>query len=62
MENPVAVKVLTSIQELEHDALDGCWWNSMPCWLCVVMNDLKEIMLGVFKHHKDTLVFKDDLD
>ena len=28
----------------------------------MMVNDLEEIMLGVFKHHEDTLVFEDDLD
>ncbi len=27
-----------------------------------MLNDLQQIMLGIFKHHKDTLVFEDDFD
>ena len=34
----------------------------MACWLRVVMDDLKEIMLCVFKNHKDAFIFEDDFD
>ncbi len=28
----------------------------------MVMDDLQQIMLGILKHHEDTLVFQDNLD
>jgi hypothetical protein len=33
----------------------------MSLRLSVVMDDLKQIMLGVLEYHEDTLVFQDDL-
>jgi hypothetical protein len=53
---------LAAVEELEHDAFDGAWWDRMPCWLRVVMDDLQEVVLGILEDHEDALVFQDDLD
>lgn len=34
----------------------------MSCWLRVVMDDLEEIVFGIFEDHEDALVFEDDLN
>ena len=61
MEHPVRMEIEESIQELEQYRLDcGCrYWMSTR--LCVVMYDLKKIMLSIFEDHEDTFVFKDGL-
>lgn len=55
------MKVLTSVEELEHDAFDGGRGYRMTRLLCVVVDDLQEIMLGVLKHHEYALVLEHDL-
>jgi hypothetical protein len=62
VQDPVGMKILTTIQELEHDAFDCCRGNWVTGWLRVVMDDLEEIMLGVFENHVDTLTFQDDFN
>lgn len=62
MQHPVSMQVLTTVEELKHDAFHGSWWNGMPRWLGVMMYDLKEIVLGVFEDHEDTFIFEDDFD
>jgi hypothetical protein len=61
VQNPVSMEILTSIKQLEHDTLHRSRWNGMTSRLSVVMDDLQEIMLGVFKDHEDAFVFQDDL-
>ena len=34
----------------------------MACWLSVVVNDLKKIMLAVFEHHEHAFVLENDFD
>ena len=34
----------------------------MPSWLSVVMDDLEEIVLGIFEDHEDAFVFEYDFD
>jgi hypothetical protein len=34
----------------------------MSGWLCVVVNDLQEVMFTVFKNHENAFVLQDDLD
>jgi hypothetical protein len=40
VKNPIAMKVLTPIEELKHDAFDSRSRDGMPRRLCVVMNYL----------------------
>lgn len=56
------MQILTTIEQLKHDAFHGCWRNRMPCWLSVVVDNLQEIMLSVLENHEDTFVFEDDFD
>ncbi len=56
------MEILTSVEQLKHDTFDGGGRDGMPRWLGVVMDDLQEVMLGVFEDHKDAFVFQDDLD
>ena len=60
MQNPIGMQVLTSIQELKHDALDSCWRDRVPSRLRMVMNDLEEVMLSIFEHHEDTFTLQDN--
>lgn len=34
----------------------------MPCWLRVVMDDLEQVMLGIFKDHENTFILQNDFD
>jgi hypothetical protein len=55
------MEILTSVQQLEHDALHRSRRDGMTSRLGVVMNDLQEIVLGVLEDHENTFVFQDDL-
>jgi hypothetical protein len=61
MQDPVGMEIEQSIQQLEHDRPDHGRWNSMPLRLSVMMNDLQQIMLCIFKYHEDAFVFQNDL-
>lgn len=56
------MEILTPVEQLKHDAFHGCRWDGVPSWLCVVVNDLEEIVFGILKYHEDALVFEDDFD
>jgi hypothetical protein len=55
------MKILASVEQLEHDTFHRGRWDGMTCRLGVMMDDLQEIVLGVLKDHEDTFVFQDDL-
>mgnify|MGYP005989068821 CR=1 FL=1 len=62
MQDPVGVKVVAAIEQLEHYTFDGGRRNRVARLLGVVMDDLEQVVLGVVEYHKDALVFEDDLD
>ena len=55
------MEVLTTVQELKHDTLDGCRWDGVSRGLRVVVYNLKQVMLGILKHHENTFILQDDL-
>lgn len=50
------------VEKLKYDVFDGSWRNWMLRLLCVMVDDLKEIMFGVFEDYENVFVFKDDFD
>ena len=62
VQHPVGVQILTPIEQLEHDALDGAGRDAMARLLRVVVDDLQQVVLGVFEHHEDALVLENDLN
>jgi hypothetical protein len=62
MEDPVGMQILAAVEQLEHDALDGGWWDRMARLLCVVVDDLQQVMFCVLKDHEDALVLEDSFD
>ena len=56
------MQVKQTIQELKQYGFDRGCRNSMSSWLCVVVNDLQEIMLAVFKDHINAFLLQDDFD
>ncbi len=56
VEDPISVQILATIKQLEHDAFDSSRWDRMPRLLCVIVDDLQEVMLCVFEHHIDAFV------
>lgn len=61
MQDPVGVQVLAAVEQLEHDALDGLRRHGMARLLCVVVDDLQQVVLGVLKDHEDGFILQDDL-
>ena len=62
MEHPISMQILTPVQKLKHDAFHGGRRDRMSSRLSVMMDDLQQIVLGIFKHHEDAFVFEDDFD
>lgn len=62
MEDPVAMQILATVEQLEHDTLHGGWRYGMTCRLGMVMDDLQQVMLSILENHVDTLVFQNDLN
>jgi hypothetical protein len=60
MHDPVPMKVQQPLELLKHDGFDGSGGNSMSTGLGMVMNNLKQVVFGVFKHNVDALVFQDN--
>jgi hypothetical protein len=61
MHDPVPVEIDKALQELVEDRLDGACWNGLTLWLIVVMNDLQQVVLGIFKDNEDALFLENDL-
>lgn len=62
MQDPIGVEVVTAIEQLEHYTFDSGGRDGMARLLGVVMNNLKQVVLGIVEYHKDALVFENDLD
>ena len=62
VEDPIGVKILTAVQELEHYRFDGWSRDRMASRLGVMMNDLEEVVLGIFENHEDTFILEDNFD
>ena len=56
------MEVVAAVEALEHDALDGGWWDGVAWLLRVMVYDLEQVVLGVLEHPVDALVLEDDLD
>lgn len=54
------MQVQQPVEKLEQYRPDHGRWNRMSLRLGVVMNDLEQVMLGIFEHHEDALVFQND--
>ena len=62
VQDPIAVQVQNTVEQLEEDALDGRCRDRVAGRLGVVVDDLKQIVFGVLEHHENALVLEDDLD
>ena len=62
MHDPVLVKVVEAVQQLEEDGLDHAGWYGTTRWLGVVVDDLKQVVLAVLKDHEDAFVFENNFD
>jgi len=60
MKYPTCVQVQQAIEKLEEDGLDRGGGNGIAGRLCVMVDDLKQVMLGVLEYHEDAFILQDD--
>lgn len=60
VEDPICVEVEEAVQELEEDGADHTGLDCVALRLGVVVDDLEEVMLGIFEDHEDAFVFEYD--
>jgi hypothetical protein len=54
------MEVEETLQELVQDGFDGPGGNGLALRLVVVVNDLEQVVFGIFEDYEDALVFQDD--
>lgn len=56
MHDPVAVEVEEAVDELEEDRFDHAGGYRVSSGLCMVVDDLEEVVFAVFEDHEDAFV------
>jgi hypothetical protein len=62
MHDPISVEVEQALQQLIHDGFYGASWDSVSVRLGVMMDNLEQVVLRIFKNNINAFVFKNDLD
>lgn len=60
VQHPVAVQVEQAVQQLVEDGANGAGGDAVTRGLRVVVDDLQQVVLGVFEDHEDAFFFEQD--